>query len=338
MSSARKQLNAAVVGLGIGEQHVIAFNNHPRTNLHSVFDFDTAKSQLIADRYRCARADSFQSIVANPEIDVVAIATFDDAHFMEVVQCLNARKHVFVEKPICRTVDELRQIKHAWNRHDGRIKLHSNLILRAAPVYAKIRSMIASGEFGEVYSFDGDYLYGRIHKLTEGWRKDVEDYSVMEGGGIHLLDLMLWLTGQRPTSVVAAGNRACTAGTAFRYNDFVSAMFEFDSGMIGRISANFGCVHRHHHVMRIFGTNRTFIYDDAGPRLHTTRDPDESAERMGLSPLPAHKGDLIPGFIDAITDQSDDRMITQSFFDAVSICAAADKSAALGERVGIDYV
>ena len=44
-----------------------------------------------------------------------------------------------------------------------------------------------------------DYLYGRLQKITDDWRSRVADYSVMLGGGVHMVDLMLWLTGQRPT-------------------------------------------------------------------------------------------------------------------------------------------
>src|SRR6185503_7475057 len=100
----------------------------------------------------------------------------------------------------------------------------------------------------------------------------VPDYSVMAGGGVHLVDLMLWLTGQQPTTVSAVGNRIATANSRFAYDDFVTATYAFPSGLVGRITANFGCVHRHQHVVRVFGTKGTFIHDDAGARLHWTRD------------------------------------------------------------------
>src|SRR5262249_50292734 len=148
-----------------------------------------------------------------------------------------------------------------------------NLVLRAAPLYCWLRDTIAAGELGELYAFDGDYLYGRLEKITDGWRGEVDGYSVLQGGGVHLVDLMLWLTGQRPATVNAVGNRIATRGTRFRYDDFVAATYRFESGLIGRITANFGCVHRHQHVVRVFGTKGTFIHDDRGARLHSTREP-----------------------------------------------------------------
>ena len=87
----------------------------------------------------------------------------------------------------------------------------------------------------------------------------------------------------------------------FKYNDFMAATLQAHGGLIARFSANFGCIHRHHHVMRIFGTRSTFIYDDRGPRMHYTTDPNVSASPLLLDPLPGSKGDLIPGFVEAGT-------------------------------------
>ena len=150
--------------------------------------------------------------------------------------------------------------------------LASNLVLRAAPLYRFAREQASAGSLGKLYAFDGDYLYGRLHKVTDGWRGKVDNYSVMLGGGVHLVDLMLWIAGELPSRVVATGNRISTANTAFRYEDFVAATFEFPSGLVGRITANFGSVHAHQHVVRLFGTEATLIYDDAGARLHRSRD------------------------------------------------------------------
>lgn len=257
-------IGVATVGLGVGEQHAIAFANLPQCRLLWLFDRDEHRAEQVARQFGgVSVARTYDSILSDPLVGLVSIASYDDAHFAQVVAALAARKHVFVEKPLCRSLPELRSIKDAWSQSEGR-HVVSNLVLRAAPLYRWLREAILSGELGDVYAFDGDYLYGRLEKLTQGWRRDVENYSVMQGGGVHLVDLMMWLTGQRPVTATAVANRFCTAGTAFRYHDFAAATFTFPSGLIGRITANFGCVHRHQHVLRVFGTKATFICDDAG--------------------------------------------------------------------------
>jgi len=333
------KLGVAVVGLGVGEQHARTFLTADCCQLQWLYDLDRAKSQRLSDQFGTgAIAVSFEEILQDPNVQIVSIASFDDAHFEQVVRALEADKHVFVEKPLCRTFDELRTIKRVWLQRNQRAALSSNLILRAAPLYQWLKQKLSNGELGDIYAFDGDYLYGRIHKITEEWRKDVDDYSIMQGGGIHLVDLMLWLTGQKPASVTATGNRICTAGSSFRYHDYVSATFQFPSGLIGRITANFGCVHHHQHVMRVFGTKGTFIYDDRGPRLHTSRDPSVPATVLDLSPLPATKGDLIPGFIQAILDGGDRQAQAQKEFNTISVCVAGDQALAAAKPMEIEYI
>lgn len=191
-------LGAATVGLGVGEQHAIAFAKLPQCRLLWVFDLDEHKAEQLAREIgNVGVARTYDTILSDSSVGIVSIASYDDAHFDQVVAALSARKHVFVEKPLCRSLSELRAVKDALQRSGGR-HLASNLVLRASPLYRWLREAIRSGDLGEVYAFDGDYLYGRLEKITHGWRRNVENYSVIQGGGVHLVDLMLWLTGQRP--------------------------------------------------------------------------------------------------------------------------------------------
>jgi predicted dehydrogenase len=338
LSLEQHRLGAAVVGLGVGEQHAHAYHALGPCQLRWVYDLEPGKAARLADKLGEGRpARDFEQILRDPEVDIVSIASYDDVHSEQVIAALEAEKHVFVEKPLCRTLAELQAIKQAWLRHRGKIKLSSNLVLRAAPVYQWLRQKLRAGDFGALYAFDGDYLYGRLEKITEGWRKDVSDYSVMQGG-VHLVDLLLWMTSERPVSVFAAGNRVCTQQTAFRSHDYVAATLRFESGLIGRITANFGCVHRHQHVVRVFGTQATFVYDDAGPRLHLTRDPVATAAPVALPPLPLSKGALIAPFVSAVLTDEDLDAHTQELFDVISICAACDESLRTCAEVEVHYV
>ena len=328
----------AVVGLGVGEQHVLAYSRLPGCRIERLYDRDPARTAAVIGRLGVGTpAESFQAILDDPTIHIVSIATYDDMHFDALRSALLAGKHVFVEKPMCRTVAELRAVKESWGG-SGHPKLVSNLVLRAAPVYVWLQRRIEEGGLGRVYAFDGDYLFGRLHKITEGWRSHVMNYSVMAGGGIHLVDLMLRLVGERPQRVATVGNRICTEGTAFRYDEFMASTFSFPSGVIGRVTANFGCVHRHQHVVRVFGTEATFVSDDTGPRLCRSRAETDASDPIDLSTLPAGKGDLIPEFFEAIAAGADIAGATQREFDVISVCAAADEALATGQPVEIEYV
>jgi predicted dehydrogenase len=338
------QLGIAVIGLGIGEQHARMYATLPPCTVKLLVDLDRSRAENLARAFPGSEVgNDLDDVLDRNDIDVVSIASFDDAHFDQVMRSLSAGKHVFVEKPLCRTAEELAQIRTALSTKPS-LHLASNLVLRGADLYRWLRDEIAAGAFGDIYAFDGDYLYGRLHKITEGWRGGTENYSVMLGGGVHMIDLMLWLTGQRPISVQAVGNRICTRDTDFQYDDFTAATMTFASGMVGRITANFGCVHRHQHVVRIFGTRKTFILDDAGPRLMTARDPVEPGlvmapvEPIELATKPAHKGALIPAFVEGIVLNKPPRTVDlDAALDAIAIAAACDQSASSSCSVQIRY-
>jgi len=334
-----RQLRVGVIGLGVGEQHVQAYLRNPHCNVVAICDFSEEKLLLAKKQYPAVYlTKNAQDLISDQDIDIISIASYDDAHAEQVISALNAGKHAFVEKPLCQTFNQALQIKQILDAQKTPFKLGCNLILREAPLYKWLNDQIQKGLFGHIYAFDGEYLYGRLQKITESWRNNVKDYSVMEGGGIHMIDLMLWLTGQRPKTVFTAGNRLCSEGTKFRYNDFATSILQFDSGMIGRITANFGCVHRHQHVIRIYGTEATFFYDDAGPRLHKSRDPDTTAQSIPLSPLPDSKGDLIPAFVSAILNKKDITDETQMIFDGICICAASDQAIKTQKQELIEYL
>lgn len=338
------RLGVAVVGLGIGEQHARMYASLPQCAVMALVDLDAARAARLAGEFPGSTAlTDFNDVLSKSGIDIVSIASFDDVHCAQVIAALGAGKHVFVEKPVCRTPGELAEVRKALN---ARPKLHlaSNLVLRGADLYRWLRAEIAAGAFGEIYAFDGDYLYGRLHKITDGWRGDADQYSVMLGGGIHMIDLLLWLTGQRPQHVQGASTNLATRGSRFRYSDFAAATLTFASGLVARITANFACMHPHQHVVRIFGTRKTFILDDAGPRLHSQRDPlgrntpSPQAQRINLATTPAEKGVLIPEFIRGIASgapaRNDELNLT---LDAIAVAAACDEAAASCKRVKVTY-
>lgn len=340
----QEALGVAVIGLGIGEHHARTYASLPSCRVRALVDLDRQRAETLASEFSdCGVLDRYEDVLERDDIDVVSIASFDDAHFIQVKHALLAGKHVFVEKPLCRNVSELADIRKTLATHEG-LHLASNLLLRGADLYRWLKAEIESGSFGEIYAFDGDYLYGRLHKITDGWRGETEQYSVMLGGGIHMIDLMLWLTGQRPTSVHAAGNAICARGTAFQYNDFTAATMTFASGLVARITANFGCIHRHQHVVRIFGTRKTFILDDAGARIMTSRDPVRPGELVpapspiDLAAKPSHKGILIPAFVAGIVSNAERQTADlDATLDSIAIAVACDESVSTSSTVQINY-
>ncbi|MBM3632204.1 MAG: Gfo/Idh/MocA family oxidoreductase [Alphaproteobacteria bacterium] len=329
-------INSGVIGLGVGEQHALTLARHPLSNLKYICDIDEdrAKKFKSIHQLKCGLT-TFESMVVDKNVDLISIASFDADHYQQVMSCLKNDKHVFVEKPLCQSLEQLNSIITLWNKK--KLGLSSNLILRCSPLFMWLLKVIESGALGDIYSFDGDYLYGRVHKITEGWRARTENYSVMEGGGIHLIDLMILLSGQKPVKVQSIANKIVTANTPFRYQDFHASTFHFESGLVGRITANFGCVHRHQHVVRLFGTKGTFIYDDMGPRIHWKRDEESKSESIDIQAKPENKGALIPEFLESILAGTADSYARREF-DLMSIVLAAETALRYEKPITIEYV
>jgi hypothetical protein len=109
-----------------------------------------------------------------------------------------------------------------------------------------LREEIATGGLGRVYALEGDYLWGRVHKLKTGWRRKMPFYSIILGAGIHMVDLVCWLSGDFVLdSVFAAGNRISTEQAGFEHNDFVIITMLIKSGVIAKVTGNAGSVAPH---------------------------------------------------------------------------------------------
>ncbi|OVE76903.1 hypothetical protein BVX98_04345 [bacterium F11] len=333
------KIKVGIIGLGVGSKYLETLSRLINCEISCVSDLSDRKLLQVKKRFKGVKLTKQASrLIADPEIEAVFIASYDHFHYSQIIESLKRGKHVFVEKPFCRNMTEANHIKRLLDKGKGRIKFMSNLVLRSAPLYQWLKDQVDHAKFGDIYAVDGEYLYGRIHKITEGWRGNVKDYSVIQGGGIHLIDLMLWITGQRPNSLMSIGNRIATKGSKFRYPDYVVSNLNFSTGMIARISANFGCVHPHQHILRIFGTKQTFLYDDKGPRIYRTRNPKDSAKFIKLSPHPRTKGDLIPEFVSSLGSRRTFKHQYQTFFDDLSVCFASDRSLHKNAKEKVIYI
>ena len=274
------------------------------------------------------------AVLADPRIDVVSIASYDDAHAGQVLEAIDHGKHVFVEKPLCRTADEARRIRAALGARPD-LKLSSNLVLRASPRFRLVRRMIAEGDLGDVFHLEGEYNYGRLHKLTHGWRGRQSGYSVVLGGAVHLVDLLLWLTGRRVTEVAAFGN-GIASGSRFPGDDMVAALLRFEGGVTATVTANFGCVRPHGHGLVVCGTAVTFVNDHPHGRLYVSRDPAAAPTPVTVPHPGAEKGVLIERFVDHALGTGPPAVSADEVFAAMAVCFAIDEARRRGAVVPVE--
>lgn len=297
-------LRVGVIGLGVGERHIYGFNSSPDAKTVRICDVDSKKLADVSKRSGVTDTTTDPTqILLDPNIDIVSIASFDECHAQQVIMALETGKHIFVEKPICLTEAELDAIcvAHAKAKARGQdLKVSSNFILRREARFLALKQCIDAGELGDIYAVEGCYDYGRVKKLVSGWRAKTPGYSVMHGGGIHILDLCQWLTGQAYMPQVALAHKAVTCGTNFKSPDIILSLGHFGNSIIGKIGANFGSQTAHFHQIKIYGTKGTFIHDCAKTTYFFGSEPSVT-RREDTTPFPSSKkGDLLPEFVAAI--------------------------------------
>lgn len=331
-------LKVGIIGLGVGEQHIQGYRRHPRCEVVALCDLAEEKLSNVGGRYpEIYRTTKASEILEDRSINVVSIASYDNDHGAQVCQALDHNKHVFVEKPLCLYEAEAIEIRNRL-RQKPHLKLTSNLILRKSPRFQALKKMIETGGMGDIYYLEGDYNYGRIEKITEGWRGKIDFYSVVYGGGVHLIDLMLWLNRDEVLEVSAYGSGICTRNTQYHYNDLVAAILKFKSGAVGKMTANFGCVFPHFHPLAVYGTKATFINGRKSGELYRSRDPKVEPEAMVADYPGVHKGDFLLSFIDAILNDGQPEVTAQEIFAAMSVCFAIEKAVQRNEIIAVKNI
>jgi predicted dehydrogenase len=190
---------------------------------------------------------------------------------------------------------------------------------------------------GTPYYCEADYNYGRLHKMVDGWRGNRPFYSVVHGGAIHMIDLLMWVLGERPVAVSAFGNAIATAGTQFKFNDCVAALLKFESGATAKVTANFGCVFPHHHNLSVYGTNATFVQDRQGARLYTSRNPNALPAPVEEAYIGPAKGDMLPSFVASILDGAEPDVTAGDVMDAMQVSLAIENAARLEQTVALRW-
>lgn len=193
---ASDRVRVAVVGAGYwGINHVRAFSRAHKAELIAVCDPDPAALARAAPLApKAALVPSFDTLLADPAIDALVLATPAVAHAAQARAALASGKHVFVEKPLALSSHDAEAVAAAA-RTAGRTLMVGHLMLYH-PGYEKLRALTLGGELGEVY-----YLYalrvnlGRLRK----------DENALWSFAPHDLSMILDLVGALPSSVAARG-------------------------------------------------------------------------------------------------------------------------------------
>lgn len=324
----QEPLNVGVIGLGVGERHVAGYTAIDGCEVRTLCDIDEKRLADVADHYGIgSRVTDFRAITEDPAIDVVSVCGYDDGHAEQVISAITNGKHVMVEKPMCLSEEETDAIEAALKAHPG-IKLTSNLPLRTCPRFARVRSAVRADEMGTVYHMEADYIWGRPHKLTDGWRRNVPFYSIVLGASVHMIDLLIWIKGEAPVETSGYGSRRAFEDRSLGFDDFAVNLFRFADGTCAKVAAHGGGAHPHFHSLNVFGTESTFFqtYDNAF--WIADRDPNARPRPETVDyPAKSERWRVLERFIGHILDPSKKPLVGASdVFATMRVSLAADRA------------
>lgn len=182
-----------IVGCGlIGRRRAQALGP---ARLVACADLERERAELLARETGAAVEGGWKQLLARRDVDIVIVATTNDALAQVTLGAVEAGKHVLVEKPAARRSAELEPIAVAAARAGVLVRVGFNH--RFHPALQKSRELVDAGALGPLMFVRGRYGHGGRIGYEKEWRAVPE----LSGGGelidqgVHLIDLARWFLG-----------------------------------------------------------------------------------------------------------------------------------------------
>ena len=185
-------------------------------------------------------------VLADEQLDAVALATPVPTHAALAIRVLEAGKHCFVEKPMAQSTADAEAVVAAAEAA-GR-KLMVGHLLEYHPGVVKLKELIDGGELGRVL-----YIYG--NRLNLGQLR--ADENALWSLGAHDVSVLLRLAGEEPYEVEARGESYMREGV----EDVVFCFLRFPSGLAAHLHLSWLDPHKERRFT-VVGESRMATFDD----------------------------------------------------------------------------
>jgi myo-inositol 2-dehydrogenase/D-chiro-inositol 1-dehydrogenase/scyllo-inositol 2-dehydrogenase (NAD+) len=183
---------------------------------------------------------NYEELLEDPEVDAVIIALPTHLHLQCATQAAEAKKHIFLEKPMARNVKEAKEILSTVERNS--VKLMMGYPLRFEEIFKNLKKEIDDGLVGDVeiahaaYISSGPFFHraeGSIPRRVPEWwfNKELTGGGALIDLGSHIINLLRWYFGE------ITDIKSCLR---YRFNldfeDSVTCLARFESGTLAVIS------------------------------------------------------------------------------------------------------
>ena len=218
----------AVIGYGgMGGWHCEHLQNSDVAELAGIYDIKEERRELA--RSRGIRAyESFEEVLADPEVDILTLAIPNDCHKEDAILGLRAGKNVISEKPVTLSSADLQEMIDAANETGKLFTVHQNR--RWDADFLSMKEIYESGSLGPVFNIES-----RVHGsrgIPGDWRQLPEHGGgMMLDWGVHLIDQILQMIPEKIRTVYAVMDHV----TNELVDDGFKLDIRFDSGLLVRV-------------------------------------------------------------------------------------------------------
>ena len=239
-----------VVGLGYwGPNLLRVLIERSDVQVRWVCDLDRDRLAGFGRRYPSVRmTDDLDRLLDDDELDGILLATPVFTHYVLAKRCLEAGKHVFVEKPLAPSSERAGELIALAGALD-RVLMCGHTFLYSPPVRA-VRALIQTGELGELFFISSSRVNLGLHQ---------RDVSVVWDLGPHDFSILLYWLGAVPSSIRATGRDSIVRGIA----DVAFVTMEFDSGLIASVELSWLAPSKLRRTV-IVGSRKMVVYEDGG--------------------------------------------------------------------------
>jgi predicted dehydrogenase len=248
------KLRLGVIGYGYwGPNLVRNFATNPRTKVLAIAEPQASRRQVAAINHpQLPSVEDAAALIANPEIDAVAIATPIHTHHALAKAALAAGKHVLVEKPLTASVAEAEELVLLAQRA-GRVLMVDHTFVYTSAV-RKIRDLVASGELGRV-------LYLDSVRINLGLFQP--DFNVIWDLAPHDLTIMDFVLSQT-LGTTARWISAIGVSHYGRQENLAYLTVGFDDGLLAHVHVNWVAPVKTRRTI-LAGSKRMVVWDDTSP-------------------------------------------------------------------------
>ena len=191
---ANDRINVGVVGVGGRGTYVAsAFTKYAEANnnacqIVAVCDVYEKRKAAQAAKYNCKGYLDYREVINQPDVDVVIVATPDHWHARVALEAMDKGKDVYLEKPMCHTNKEVKQLIDTVRETKRVLQVGSQTT--SADQWWKAKKAIADGMIGKMIMSQGSY---HRNSMEGEWNWDIDANAGPNGKGEDYIDWKTWL-------------------------------------------------------------------------------------------------------------------------------------------------